>query len=379
MSFPRVELNESRPRVPSFYVLDIAPRHRRPHSARAERSASARSQAGGASAGMARAARSGDRDRRLRARPVDDGRAAGDQSRRASKAARAILYELSPELQRSLTSRWLRWHRRQWDPADGIVRSTDMTRAALAVAAAGRAAVLADRAAALRRVPVSVPDGGGLSAGAARSAGAAAEDGSADARRSVPSDAGRRAAAAAGRRPVAAVGREPARRAAAADDRDSRGSRSRVRPAQSRDRSRLAGRDRRDDAGPSRSGSRSSRKRAREWTPERFEFAFGLPDMEGRDAHSTPEPALIDGRFKLRGSIDMIERHRKTGFLRVTDHKTGKNRTKARPDRRRRRPRAAAGDLRPGAEGALSGRDRVLGTPVLSARPPAVSSRTRFR
>ena len=25
----------------------------------------------------------------------------------------------------------------------------------------------------------------------------------------------------------------------------------------------------------------------------------------------------------------MIERHRKTGFLRVTDHKTGKNRTKA--------------------------------------------------
>jgi hypothetical protein len=64
-----------------------------------------------------------------------------------------------------------------------------------------------------------------------------------------------------------------------------------------------------------------------EWTPERFEFAFGLPDMDGRDPNSTPEPALIDGRFRLRGSIDMIERHRKTGFLRVTDHKTGKNRT----------------------------------------------------
>jgi len=27
--------------------------------------------------------------------------------------------------------------------------------------------------------------------------------------------------------------------------------------------------------------------------------------------------------------MDMIERHRSTGFLRVTDHKTGKNRTKA--------------------------------------------------
>jgi RecB family exonuclease len=36
---------------------------------------------------------------------------------------------------------------------------------------------------------------------------------------------------------------------------------------------------------------------------------------------------LIDGRFKLRGSIDMIERHRSTNFIRVTDHKTGKNRT----------------------------------------------------
>ncbi len=65
-----------------------------------------------------------------------------------------------------------------------------------------------------------------------------------------------------------------------------------------------------------------------DWTPERFEFAFGLPDMQGRDPHSTPEPALVDGRYKLRGSIDMIERHQKTRFLRVTDHKTGKNRTK---------------------------------------------------
>jgi len=65
-----------------------------------------------------------------------------------------------------------------------------------------------------------------------------------------------------------------------------------------------------------------------DWTPERFEFAFGLPDMDGRDAHSTPQPAIIDGKYRLRGSIDMIERHRQTNFLRVTDHKTGKNRTR---------------------------------------------------
>jgi hypothetical protein len=52
-----------------------------------------------------------------------------------------------------------------------------------------------------------------------------------------------------------------------------------------------------------------------------------LTDLAGRDEHSTAEPAVIDGRFRLRGSIDMIERHRKMRFLRVTDHKTGKNRT----------------------------------------------------
>lgn len=67
-----------------------------------------------------------------------------------------------------------------------------------------------------------------------------------------------------------------------------------------------------------------------DWVPAYFEFSFGLPPQlaaEGRDPASLPEPVLVDGRFKLRGSIDLIERHRGTGMLRVTDHKTGKNRT----------------------------------------------------
>ena len=42
---------------------------------------------------------------------------------------------------------------------------------------------------------------------------------------------------------------------------------------------------------------------------------------------SVPEPAHVDGRFFLRGSIDLIERHSADAALRVTDHKTGKNRT----------------------------------------------------
>jgi hypothetical protein len=64
------------------------------------------------------------------------------------------------------------------------------------------------------------------------------------------------------------------------------------------------------------------------WTPKYFELAFGLdPDPE-RDSNSTPGPALIDGRFNLRGSVDLVEEHRQSGALRVTDHKTGRDRTK---------------------------------------------------
>jgi len=65
---------------------------------------------------------------------------------------------------------------------------------------------------------------------------------------------------------------------------------------------------------------------AQDWIPEYFEFSFGLSD-EGRDRRSVPEPVRLDGRFLLRGSVDLIERRRDGRSLRVTDHKTGKNRT----------------------------------------------------
>jgi hypothetical protein len=62
------------------------------------------------------------------------------------------------------------------------------------------------------------------------------------------------------------------------------------------------------------------------WVPEYFEFSFGLSD-EGRDPRSLKEPVTIDGRFVLRGSVDLIERSPAGDRLRVTDHKTGKNRS----------------------------------------------------
>jgi ATP-dependent helicase/nuclease subunit B len=63
-----------------------------------------------------------------------------------------------------------------------------------------------------------------------------------------------------------------------------------------------------------------------EWTPKWFEWSFGLNDA-GRDEESRAEDVVIDGRFHLHGSIDLVE-ERANGELRVTDHKTGKYRGK---------------------------------------------------
>jgi len=62
------------------------------------------------------------------------------------------------------------------------------------------------------------------------------------------------------------------------------------------------------------------------WRPEYFEFSFGLND-EGRDPRSVPDPIVVDGRFVLRGSVDLVEHRADLDVLRVTDHKTGKNRS----------------------------------------------------
>lgn len=60
-----------------------------------------------------------------------------------------------------------------------------------------------------------------------------------------------------------------------------------------------------------------------EWQPTHFEFAFGLHDDTPRDPRSSPHDVGIEG-LRLRGSIDMIERHMTRNTLRITDHKTGK-------------------------------------------------------
>ena len=61
-----------------------------------------------------------------------------------------------------------------------------------------------------------------------------------------------------------------------------------------------------------------------DWLPVHFEFAFGLDPREGRDPASTATEAVLKEGVRLRGSIDLVERHHLNRALRVTDHKTGK-------------------------------------------------------
>lgn len=61
------------------------------------------------------------------------------------------------------------------------------------------------------------------------------------------------------------------------------------------------------------------------WTPHRFELAFGLPGRRAKDPASTDAPVQLECGIRLRGAIDLVERAR-DGRLRATDHKTGRPR-----------------------------------------------------
>ncbi len=62
-----------------------------------------------------------------------------------------------------------------------------------------------------------------------------------------------------------------------------------------------------------------------EWTPTSFELSFGLADRrEQQDPASKDDPVELDCGIRLRGSIDLVETSRKNGWIRATDFKTGK-------------------------------------------------------
>ncbi len=68
---------------------------------------------------------------------------------------------------------------------------------------------------------------------------------------------------------------------------------------------------------------RRSAAEATRWRPERFELGFGLADRGQADPASVTEPIELEIGLRLRGSIDLIERGADQS-VRVTDHKTGR-------------------------------------------------------
>ncbi len=62
-----------------------------------------------------------------------------------------------------------------------------------------------------------------------------------------------------------------------------------------------------------------------EWKPAHFELSFGLPgrDVDAQDPQSTPLPVTLVEGLQVRGSIDLVEKTA-SGALRATDYKTGR-------------------------------------------------------
>ena len=379
VSYPRIELNESRQRVPSFYVLDIA-RAIEGHIPPASMLAARASEAGGATLAWPAPLDAGDRDRRLRARPGDDGGAAAERDRTASKGRARYLYELSPELQRSLSSRWLRWHRKQWEPADGIVRSTDddaCRRSPRSAWARGPYSLTALQrysacpyqflmAAVYRLAPLEAP--APLQKMDPLTRGDLFHQMQAAALRRLQAD---------GLLPLSPDTLPAAQQRLTAaikevHDREY----DRLNPAIDRVWQR---RDRGDDAGPARTGSRSWPKKARSGRPSGSSSPSACPTWTAATSTARRTPALVDGRFQLRGSIDMIERHRQTRL-------PARHRSQDRQEPHQDGQTIVDGGrvLQPvvyglALEGAVPERDGLLRPPVLLHDAPAASSRTRSR
>ena len=323
LSYPRMDVAESRPRVPSFYVLDIMraitgriPRHERLREDAAER--------GGASLAWPAPARAED--------AIDDlehdlsvlKRLMAIEPRTNVRGQAHYLLKLNDALRRSVTARWARG-RSLWSQWDGITRVTGMTKpmldgqrlsarpyslSALQKFAACPYQFLLSAIYRLEPPPEIEP----LQKLDPLMRGSIFHEAQAEFFRELKRD---------GRLPLQPDGVADALatldrvlvRIAAKYEED-------LAPAIER-----VWRDEIQDI--SRDLHVWVRRLAQidGWQPEYFEYAFGLAHDAGRDPASRDEPVLVDGRFLLRGSVDLIERSGDGAAHRVTDHKTGRNRT----------------------------------------------------
>jgi RecB family exonuclease len=322
LSYPRLDVNESRPRVPSFYALDVkrALTGRIPSHEDLQRDAYDR---GGATLGWPAPA---DPMRAIDAlehdlailRPLFDER---DRGRVAGRAR--YLLELNACLGRSVRERWSRY-RQQWSEADGLAKVNDAIREPLAAQRLGARpyslSALQHYASCPYRFLLSAiyrlaprEDAIPLQRLDPLTKGSLFHRVQAEFLRTLRDE---------NRLPIRPDNLDTALKTLGDTmTRVAEDERARLAPAIQRvwdDEIAIMQRDL----------GRWTQMLAEDkdgWVPQWFEFAFGLHDGAGRDAASLPDPVLLDGRFVLRGSIDLVERHA-MGALRVTDHKTGRAR-----------------------------------------------------
>jgi ATP-dependent helicase/nuclease subunit B len=327
LSYPRIEVAEARPRVPSFYGLDIerAVRGRIPDFEELERST--------ASVSQARLPWPAPRDP---ARAIDEvehdlavlGRLLHEAKPTAFKGRARYLFELNSCLARSLRSRWARWESKAWSAADGLVKVTDATTEVLALhrltARPYSVSALQQFASCPYRFLLSAihhleprQEAVALERLDALTRGKIFHRVQAELLREL--DGSQRLPVSASTLADALVTLDGVLNRIAEEYREE------LAPAILR--------VWQDEMEALRADLRAWLQRLAEapdgWEPIRFEFGFGLPIDAERDSHSVAEPVTLAGGFKLRGAVDLIERKPNSSGLRVTDHKTGKDRTAA--------------------------------------------------
>jgi ATP-dependent helicase/nuclease subunit B len=309
-SYPRVDVGQSRPRVPSFYALEIlrAAEGRLPDLHEFERRAAASSQT-----------------RLGWPAPADPDKAIDDAEfdlaildqvsslpRNARPGAARYLVECSPVLARSLRTRWRRWHR-AWSAADGLVDPDPATLALLPrfglkertysptslqqyAACPYRFFLHAVHRLRPREDAVPLEQLDPLTRGALFHS---VQQALLEELRSLdllPLQMGRLAS-------VLTVADQVLNRVAAKYEEELAPAIPRVWSTEIE--------DMRMDL---RGWLRHASSHAPDWMPIRTELGFGIGDAQ-------PEVAVANG-FRLRGAVDLIEQ--RGGELRVTDHKTGK-------------------------------------------------------
>lgn len=322
-SYPRVEVGLARPRVPSFYALDIrrTTLGRLPNVEQFEIGAARNS-----GAELAWLAPESPND------AIDDIefdlstlRPLLTADPNKVRGAARYLLELSPELGRSLRSRWARWHQKKWTAADGLCDVTDQTKAQLAqyrLTAQGYSPTslqafatcpykfllsaihkLAPREESL---PLQMLDP--LTRGHMYHAVLAQFFRVAVAKKMLPISTSNVA--------KACALMDALLQDTAAEYHEQ------YAPAIER--------VWRDEVELLRSDLRAWLTQASErqdgYVAELIEFAFGLPFDQEKDPNSTPHEAMLPDGFLLRGVVDLSEQS-EGGAIRLTDHKTGKNRT----------------------------------------------------